>query len=386
MSLIYVHKLNKFYPQVANNKQRVKGMFNILFNRNDVNGKQVLNDISFKVSKGESLAIIGKNGAGKSTLLKILSGVIQPTSGQFTIKGRIGALLELGSGFDPEYTGLENLKMSAAMFGLTGKEAKDKISKMIEFADIGEYVNEPVKNYSSGMVVRLGFSVITQTKPELLITDEVLAVGDEGFQLKCLNWIDGYLKQGGTLLLVSHSIYHVQKLCSHAIWLEDGEIKQSGDVFSVTQAYQESIAKSNAIPSGDTVNRLNYHMHDAEIIFQNKVVNEAPFGSDLKLTAKVYSPDGQMPGICIGIATHTDIPVYGTFSELHQANPYLDENGYVIYNISLPNVKLMPGLYEFKFHTMTPDNIQMIDTFKKELRITGQTRELGCCQIETEWH
>ena len=371
MPLIYAHKLNKFYPQVANNKQRVKGMFNILLNRNDVNGKQVLNDISFEVSKGESLAIIGKNGAGKSTLLKILSGVIQPTSGNFTINGRIGALLELGSGFDPEYTGIENLKMSAAMFGLTGKEAKDKINKMIEFADIGDYVNEPVKNYSSGMVVRLGFSVITQTKPELLITDEVLAVGDEGFQLKCLNWIDGYLKQGGTLLLVSHSIYHIQKLCSHAIWLEAGKVKQAGDVFSVTQAYQESIAESNAFPSGDTVNRSAYHMHDAQIKYKDKAVDEVPFGSDLQLTAKVYSPDGQMPGISLGIVTHTGIPVYGTFSELHHANPYIDDDGFVI--------------YEIRFHTMTPENIQMIDTFEKQLKVTGQTRELGCCQIETAW-
>ncbi|VAW39913.1 Teichoic acid export ATP-binding protein TagH [hydrothermal vent metagenome] len=385
MSLIYAHKLNKFYPQVASNKQRVKGMFNILFSRSDVNGKQVLKDISFEVFKGESLAIIGKNGAGKSTLLKILAGVIQPTSGDFTINGRIGALLELGSGFDPEYTGLENLKMSAAMFGLTGKEAKEKISKMVEFADIGDYVNEPVKNYSSGMVVRLGFSVITQTKPELLITDEVLAVGDEGFQLKCLNWIADYLKQGGTLLLVSHSVYHVQKLCSKALWLEEGGVKQSGDVFSVTQAYQESIAGNNAFPSGDTVNRSTYHIHDVSITCQDVDVDEVPFGSDLKLTAKVYSPDGKMPGISIGIVTHAGIPIYGTYSELHQANPYLDDGGYVTYDLTMPKLKLLPGLYEFRFHTMTPENIQMIDTFEKELRVTGKTRELGCCQIETQW-
>ena len=188
MSLIQVNKINKSYPLIASNKQRVKGMLNILLNRVDCNGKQVLNDISFQVNKGESLAIIGKNGAGKSTLLKILSGVIQASSGEFKINGRIGALLELGSGFDPEYTGIENLKMSAAMFGLSGKEAKDKIKHMIEFADIGEYINEPVKNYSSGMVVSLGFSVITQIKPELLIPDEVLAVGDASLPLKCLNW------------------------------------------------------------------------------------------------------------------------------------------------------------------------------------------------------
>lgn len=385
MPLIQVNKLNKSYPQVAKNKQRLKGMFNILFNRQDTSGKQVLKDISFEVNEGESMAVIGENGAGKSTLLKILSGVIQPSSGEFNINGRIGALLELGSGFDPEYTGIENLKMSAAMFGLTGKEAKQKISKMIEFADIGEYVYEPVKNYSSGMVVRLGFSVITQTKPEILITDEVLAVGDEGFQLKCLNWIDTYLKQGGTLLLVSHSIYHVKKLCSKAIWLEKGEVKEAGDVFAVTQAYQEHIADNSSFPTGETVNRSTYHIHDASIRLNDKNVEEVPFGSDIELTALVYSPDGQMPGICIGIATQSDIPVYGTYSELHQANPYLNDEGFVVYDLKIPKLKLLPGLYDFKFHTMTPDNIQMIDTFKKQLRVTGRSREQGTYQIETEW-
>lgn len=385
MSLIEISNIHKSYPLIANNKQRVKGMFKILFNQSDVEGKQVLKDISFKVNKGESLAIIGKNGAGKSTLLKILSGVIQATSGDFKVSGKIGALLELGSGFDPEYTGIENLKMSAALFGLIGKEAKEKIDKMIEFADIGDYVYEPVKNYSSGMVVRLGFSVITQTRPEILITDEVLAVGDESFQLKCLNWIDGYLKQGGTLLLVSHSVYHVQKLCSKAIWLEKGEIVRAGDVFEVTQAYQESIAERKDLPSGAEVNKLTYHIHDATINCNGVTVEQVPFDSDVELSIKVYSPDQKMPGICVGIVTHTGTPVYGTYSEVHDAEPYLDEDGFVCYKVLMPRLKLLPGLYEFRFHTMTPENIQMIDTFERELRVTGKTRELGFCQIETQW-
>lgn len=385
MPIIEINNINKFYPHVSNNKQRVYGMLNILFNRVDEGGKHVLKDINLKVEKGESLAIVGKNGAGKSTLLKIISGVIQATSGSYQINGGIGALLELGSGFDPEYTGMENLKMSAAMVGLSGKEAQIKIDKMIEFADIGDYIHEPVKNYSSGMVVRLGFSVITQTKPELLITDEVLAVGDEGFQLKCLNWIDNYLSDGGTLLLVSHSVYHVQKLCNHAVWLEDGEIKASGDVFEVTQAYQESIVNPNSMPSGDVVNRANYHIHDATISHNGDECEEVSFGSDVDINVSVYSPDKQIPGICIGIVTSKGVPVYGTYSELHQCNPYFDDKGFVTYKVSLPSLKLLPGLYEFRFHTMTPENIQMIDTFEKNLRVTGKSRELGICQIETDW-
>ncbi len=126
-------------------------------------------------------------------------------------------------------------------------------------------------------------------------------------------------------------------------------------------------------------------MHDALITCSGEHVEEVVFGSDLKLIAKVYSPDGQMPGIGFGIATRSDIPVYGTFSEIHHANPYMDDEGFIIYEIKMPNIRLMPGLYDFKFHTMTPENIQMIDTFKRPLRITGKTRELGCYQIKTQW-
>lgn len=385
MPLIEINQINKFYPHVATNQQRVKGMLKILFNRSENSGAHVLKDVTMTVNRGESLAIIGKNGAGKSTLLKIISGVIQPSSGHFAVNGSIGALLELGSGFDPEYSGIDNLKMSAAMAGLSGLDAKEKIKKMIEFAAIGDYINEPVKNYSSGMVVRLGFSVITQTKPDLLITDEVLAVGDESFQLKCLRWIDQYLQQGGTLLLVSHSIYHVQKLCQKAVWLEQGAVKAMGDVFSVSQAYQDSIADVNEMPSGVKVNRQAYHIHDATILCHGQPCNEVAFNSDVELLIKVYSPDEQMPGICIGFVTKSGVPVYGTYSELHDCQPKRDADGFVVYEVSLPQLKLLPGNYQLRFHTMTPENIQMIDTFEQPLKITGQSRELGTYQIPTHW-
>ncbi|MFC3193138.1 polysaccharide ABC transporter ATP-binding protein [Marinicella sediminis] len=385
MKLLQLKHINKIYPHVANNKQRVRGMLNILFNRQEASGAHVLKDIDLTVNQGESLAIIGHNGAGKSTLLKIISGVIQPTSGKLSIDCGIGALLELGSGFDPEYSGIDNLKMAAAMAGLTGEVAKTKIHRMIEFADIGDYINEPVKNYSSGMVVRLGFSVITETKPELLITDEILAVGDEGFQLKCLNWIDQYLSDGGTLLLVSHSIYHVQKLCRKAIWLDHGAVKLAGDVFTVSQAYQASITDPAKLPSGAEVNRSTYHIYDAHILVNDEQHERLPFNSDVELLVQVYTPDEQIPGICFGIATQQDQPVYGTYSELHQARPVRNTDGLLEYRISLPGLKLLPGHYEFKFHCMTPENIQMIDTFKKMVQITGESREHGPVQIETRW-
>jgi lipopolysaccharide transport system ATP-binding protein len=385
MKLVEINNINKFYPNVENNKQRVRGMLNILFNKEDKNGTHVLKDITLDVHKGESLAIVGNNGAGKSTLLKILSGVIQPTSGSFTVNGKVGALLELGSGFDPEYSGIENLKMATAMNGIFGNEAKKKIAKMIEFADIGEYVNEPVKNYSSGMVVRLGFAVITQIMPDLLITDEVLAVGDGGFQLKCLKWIDQYIKSGGTLLLVSHSVYHVQKLCHKALWLESGSIVMYGDAYEVSQKYQESFSDPKKLASGNDIDKSGYHIHEAVISKDGLEVHEVDCGDTIKITIKVYTPDDFIPNICIGFVTHEGVPIYGTFSELYETNPYLDNNSLAIYEVTIPDLCLLPGLYEIRFHTATPENLQLIDTYEKNLRVNGKTREMGSTRLIMNW-
>lgn len=149
----------------------------------------------------------------------------------------MAALIELGAGFHPEYTGRENIQMAAALMGMSRGELDSKLEEILQFADIGRYIDEPIKHYSSGMVVRLGFALIAAHRPDLLITDEVLAVGDEAFQRKCVRWIEDYLSTGGTLFLVSHSMYHIQKLCKSAIWIHHGQVEAQGDVFEVTQKY-----------------------------------------------------------------------------------------------------------------------------------------------------
>ncbi len=196
-----------------------------------------LDGVSFRLERGQSLAIIGENGAGKSTLLKVVASVIKPTRGTVVVNGRVGALLELGSGFHPDYTGLANIDLAAALLGLTPAQIADRREEIIAFADLGEHIREPIKHYSSGMVVRLGFAVATTLTPDILITDEVLAVGDESFQKKCIAWMESYLAGGGTLLFVSHSMYHVQKLCRHALWLEHGRPRLYGDADHVAREY-----------------------------------------------------------------------------------------------------------------------------------------------------
>jgi lipopolysaccharide transport system ATP-binding protein len=208
--LAETRNLSKSYPLVFRSRDRLRALWQLLVGRGHAQAVTVLKDVNICVRRGESLGLIGENGAGKSTLLKLLTGVLTPSTGSVKVNARVGALLELGAGFHPEYSGRDNIALAAALYGLDAAETQAKLPQIIAFADIGRYIDEPVKHYSSGMVVRLGVAIVAALKPDLLITDEVLAVGDEAFQKKCVRWIEDYLGDGGTLILVSHSMYHVQ--------------------------------------------------------------------------------------------------------------------------------------------------------------------------------
>ncbi len=203
------------------------------------NTYSALTDVSFTLKKGETLGIIGRNGAGKSTLLQILCGVLQATSGHVSVQGRIAALLELGAGFNPEFTGRENIFLSAAVYGLTHEQILARLDQIIEFAEIGEFIDQPVKNYSSGMFVRLAFSVIAHVDANILIIDEALAVGDFAFTQKCMRFLERF-RSSGTLVFVSHDTHSIVKLCDKALWLESGKLKAFGRARDVSDAYLAS--------------------------------------------------------------------------------------------------------------------------------------------------
>ena len=205
-----------------------------------------LKNVSFEVEKGDRWGIIGLNGAGKSTLLKIVSGVMKPTEGNVEIKGKVIPLLELGAGFDASYTGKENIFLNGAMLGLSKEFLEDKYEEIVEFSEIRKFIDVPLKNYSSGMKARLGFSIATTIKPEILILDEVLSVGDAKFRKKSENKITSLFNEGVTVLFVSHSIAQVKKLCNKAMWLENGEIVMIGDAKEVCAAYEE-ICKTDTV-------------------------------------------------------------------------------------------------------------------------------------------
>lgn len=201
-----------------------------------------LNNVSFSVYPGETVGIIGKNGAGKSTLLKIITGVLSPTSGSVEITGKISALLELGAGFNPEYTGMENVYLNGTIMGYSRAQMNDRMQKILDFADIGEFINQPVKSYSSGMFMRLAFSVAINVDPEILIVDEALSVGDVLFQAKCFKKIQEFRTAGKTILFVSHSLSTIIQYCDRCIVLNDGEKISEGDSAPMVDLFKQILA------------------------------------------------------------------------------------------------------------------------------------------------
>ena len=205
-----------------------------------------LRNVSFHVEAGESLAVIGRNGAGKSTLLSLVAGLCPPTEGRVEINGRATALLELGSGFHPDLTGAENLLLNASLLGLSRRKALDLFDEIVEFSGIGEFIGDPIRTYSSGMIMRLAFSVAVNVHPDILIIDEVLAVGDQAFQAKCFDKIFEFKRAGKTLLFVSHAPGLVEQLCDRALWLDHGEVVLQGKPGTVLQAYAGRTATPHA--------------------------------------------------------------------------------------------------------------------------------------------
>lgn len=196
-----------------------------------------LKNVSLRVRKGESLAVVGRNGAGKSTMLGILAGLVAPDTGQVEVNGRVAALLDLGTGFHPDLTGRENVALNASLLGLTRTELADVFDEIVAFSGIEEFIEEPLRTYSTGMVLRLAFSVAINTSPDILIIDEVLAVGDQAFQAKCIDQIHQFRRSGKSIIAVSHAHSMVEDLCDHAVWLDHGEVLMQGDIREVIGAY-----------------------------------------------------------------------------------------------------------------------------------------------------
>ena len=391
--LVRLEGVSKYYPRVHRPRERLKAFAALMSGREPQDGARVLHDVSLEIRQGQSYGIIGENGAGKSTLLKILSGVISPSTGSVEVNARIAALLELGAGFQPDFSGMDNVRMKAALLGLSSGQLDQRLQSILDFADIGDYIHEPVKHYSSGMVVRLGFAVVAASDPELLITDEVLAVGDEAFQKKCLRWIESFLACGNTLLMVSHSMYLVQKLCSEALWLHGGEARMQGDVFDVTQSYlawnEERNAHEKQLRESSTGHAGLYRVDsllvngvdsssEAELLIQQ--------GGDIEADVRIHSPDGRPPVALVGVVRADGTPVYGVASDVEGVSPQRDGEHDYRFRLRFDAPGLLPGSYSLRGHAMDPEGLRLCDTRERRFRIAGESRELGFVRLPHCWH
>ena len=289
-----------------------------------------LRDVSFTVGQGEVLGIIGRNGAGKSTLLKILSRVTAPTSGRIKVKGRIASLLEVGTGFHPELTGRENIYLNGAILGMTKQEVTRKFDEIVNFAEVEKFIDTPVKRYSSGMYVRLAFAVAAHLDPEILVVDEVLAVGDAGFQKKCMGKMNDVAKGGRTVLFVSHNMAAVAQLCKSAIWLYEGQIKSIGASSDIIGSYLSSDFSQKA-----------------EREWQ--LIQDAPGDNLVRLLAVRVIQSGKINAIVdinYSVEIHLEYAVLQEVTNLVTASNIFDSNGNCLFSSAdwKPNHQ-MPGKY-----------------------------------------
>ena len=396
--LVRLNDCSKGYLLYNSKLGNLKATWSLLTHGRNIPNFYALKGINLDIYAGESIGLIGENGAGKSTLLKIISGVVRPTSGTVEVNTKIGALLELGAGFNPDYTGRENIWLSATLMGMSRREIDEKISDIIAFADIGEHIDRPIKHYSSGMVVRLGFAIVTAVRPDLLITDEVLAVGDEAFQKKCIKWMESYLSGGGTLMLCSHGMYHVQKLCRKALWLKDGEAYLFGDAIDVTHEYlayfEEKGLKAKQKDDTKFLDNNNASCEDVYAVKRLTIEDSAGLpisvirhGDDVYVRGEIRSPDGRTPVVAIGVMRTDGTPIYGTSSEVDGFRPsLLNDAGMFGFTLCFKRMPLLPGRYVLRAHAMDPEGMRLFDPMEYSFQVQGSSREIGICRMEHIWN
>jgi len=354
-----------------------------------------LRDVSFTVKRGEALGIIGPNGAGKSTLLKLISGIIEPTCGRIEINGRVGALLELGAGFHPDLTGRENIYLNGSILGLNRAQIRQRLDEIVAFAELERFIDVPVKHYSSGMYVRLGFSVAAHTDPEILLIDEVLAVGDQNFQHKCLEHILEVQRRGVTICFVSHDLGSIRRLCNSAIWLDDGRVQAAGNVDDTISAYLRHAAEEEETRMETTVAYMPAQTEQARPV--ERIVEIAALSlldADGAEHSVFRAGEGwqamlryrasqrvENPAIRLSIQRDDGLCV----CTMHTSPPCLEGEGEVCYR--LERLPLLEGRYLLSAAVCDHTGMEVYDqrTALYKVRQTGYGERYGLVSLGGEW-
>lgn len=387
---IRVKNISKKYKIYNSEKNRLGQIINP-FNKNTQKEFIALNNISFDVNEGEILGIIGSNGSGKSTLLKILAGVCFKTSGELFIKGKVASILELGTGFNNELTGIKNIYLNASIMGI-GKEEINKIKDdIINFADIGEFINYPIKTYSSGMYARLAFAVAIHVNPDILIVDEILSVGDIEFQNKCMDKFKEFKSLGKTIIYVSHGLDAVQNYCEKAIWLEKGEIKEIGSAIEVVEKYYKNILE---LDNGAESKNCFVKFSDV-LICEKKNVYQYNDSITFNIKYEVLDEDISTPGITVEMKRAYTKPC--EFRHMDQFICSINSNvddflipwnlGENNIKLTFKNLMLKGGVYYINIIFSESQNLISLESIENAMSFTinSERKSSGFVFLKEEW-
>lgn len=377
----------------------------ILIGRRKYEDRQVLRGISFQVEKGKAVGLIGKNGCGKSTTLKLLTKIYEPDSGKIKINGRVSSLIELGAGFHPDMSGRENIYTNASIFGLSRREIDARMKQIIEFSELEEFIDNPVRTYSSGMYMRLAFSVAINVDADVLLIDEILAVGDVNFQKKCFDKIKEIKRGGATIVIVSHSLGQIEELCDESIWIEDGRIKEQGEPKLIHEHYKDTMEKKRLqqvreknkehiekLTFGNELTIRNHHVQEAGFTdvylenIQGNSANEFNTYDDIILVMKHYHPkESQLCNISFAITRIDGTLCYSTNVMIDKMK-YMEAGRQETTKVKIKKCNLLPGKYMlnvalFDERESVLDEIQRVVMFQ----MVSTKKDLGVCRFETEW-
>lgn len=390
MNAIEIKNVTKTYKIYNKKLYRV---VDSLFNTKHYDEYKALNNVSLSIEKGEAVGILGKNGAGKSTLLKMLTGVAKPTSGSIEVDGKISAILELNSGFDEELSGYENIYIKGLILGFSRSEIDEKIEEIVDFADIGRHINQPVRTYSSGMKSRLGFAIAVNVDPDILIVDEALSVGDDIFKTKCLSKMTEFRRAGKTIVFVSHSLFTIKSFCTKCAWIKNGELIDYGEMGNVVAKYESYLKeekakdkeKIKAKSSGPALERKDY-IKISKFKFKNKE-SVIKYGQNLEYSFK-YDVKIPMEDLKWSF-TIWDAEQREIYSSDKMGSDYAVESslGEHEIKICIKNLNLLPGKYSLSGEIRDGAGILYVGYSNKrpfEVETDGNYRGSGIAYLEHE--
>jgi ABC-type polysaccharide/polyol phosphate transport system ATPase subunit len=388
-----VHKRYRVY------QERYRSLKEIVVHRRfgEWEDRWALTDVSLAINHGETFGLVGPNGAGKSTALKLMAKILEPDEGSVRVNGRISGLLELAAGFQPEYTGRENVYLNASLLGLKRRAIDERFDRIVDFAELADHIDAPVRTYSSGMLMRLGFSVAIHVEPDIMVVDEILAVGDEAFQLKCYEWLERFQSQGGTVVLVSHNLGQVRNVCTRAAWIMEGSAQFIGPADECVDRYLQHVREG-----GVSEGRLKVVAGDAgakraavelgQVILKGadgNPVTEIRSGEPLTVDI-TFRVNRRVERPTFGVAIHRsdDVYVYGTNTEVDQfAVGPIARDGMI--RIRYPHADLMSGVYRVTvaISDAADRSGHPIDSHWKrhQFRVTSGSGEEGVVRMEHEW-